>query len=396
MNCKRNFFVLACLSIGLSAHAALPAAPQDSVGAERKGKNTLVLHKIASGETLFSIARRYQASVADIKNKNPGLGDALKLGAIVKVPYNAAKAPAKNSLPAGQAGIPGNGQTHTVANGESLFNIARKYRMSVASLKQLNNLESEELQVGQQLAVGGGKARNPVSEARPKNSIPGNGQTHTVANGEGLYSIARKYKVSVGDLKKWNGMTGESLDIGQELAISAPKAASPVLAMASEPKPVAGKTIEKPVETPTPVREMPVAVGEAKPAPAKPILAETAAPNPNGPDSIGNKAETKPERTPLIVNNSGYVKTVESGLAEAITDAGSSDLFLALHRTAPVGTIMQVRNEMNDQSVFVKVIGSLPDTGDNDKVVVKISRRAYERLAAVDKRFRVQVSYMPQ
>ncbi len=386
MNCKRNFFVLACFSIGLSAHAALPAAPRDSVGAERKGRNTLVLHKIASGETLFSIARRYQASVADIKSENPGLGDALKLGAIVKVPY---KAPAKNSISA-------NGQTHTVANGESLFNIARKYKMSVASLKQLNNLASEELQVGQQLVVGGGKASNPVSETRHKNSIPGNGQTHTVANGEGLYSIARKYKVSVGDLKKWNGMTGESLDIGQELAVSAPKAASPVLAMASEPKPVAGKTIEKPVETPTPVREMPVAVGETKPAPAKPILAETAAPNPNGPDSIGNKAETKPERTPLIVNNSGYVKTVESGLAEAITDAGSSDLFLALHRTAPVGTIMQVRNEMNDQSVFVKVIGSLPDTGDNDKVVVKISRRAYERLAAVDKRFRVQVSYMPQ
>lgn len=387
MNCKSNFFVLACFTIGLSAHAALPAAPKDSVGAERKGKNTLVLHKVASGETLFSIARRYQASVAAIKNENPGLGDALRPGGIVKVPYNAAKAPAKNS-------IPGNGQTHTVANGESLFNIARKYKMSVASLKQLNNLESEELQVGQQLVVGGGKARNPVSEARHKNSISGNGQTHTVANGEGLYSIARKYKLSVGDLKKWNGMTGENLDTGQELAISAPTAASPVLAMASEPKPVASKTIEKPVETPTPVREMPVAVGETRTVPAKPILTETAAPN--GPDSIGNKAETKPERTPLIVNNSGYVKTVESGLAEAITDGGSSDLFLALHRTAPVGTIMQVRNEMNDQSVFVKVIGSLPDTGDNDKVVVKISRRAYERLSAVDKRFRVQVSYMPQ
>jgi rare lipoprotein A (peptidoglycan hydrolase) len=70
-------------------------------------------------------------------------------------------------------------------------------------------------------------------------------------------------------------------------------------------------------------------------------------------------------------------------------------MFLALHRTAPVGTIMQVRNQMNDLSVFVKVIGKLPDTGANDKVIVKLSKKAYERLAALDKRFRVELSYMP-
>jgi rare lipoprotein A (peptidoglycan hydrolase) len=86
---------------------------------------------------------------------------------------------------------------------------------------------------------------------------------------------------------------------------------------------------------------------------------------------------------------------VESGLAEVIAGNSNSDMFLALHRTAPVGTIMQIRNQMNDLSVFVKVVGKLPDTGANDKVVVKISQKAFERLAAVDKRFRVELSYMP-
>lgn len=56
---------------------------------------------------------------------------------------------------------------------------------------------------------------------------------------------------------------------------------------------------------------------------------------------------------------------------------------------------MQVRNEMNNLSVFVKVVGKLPDTGANDKLVVKITQKAYERLAAVDKRFRVEVTYLP-
>jgi hypothetical protein len=50
---------------------------------------------------------------------------------------------------------------------------------------------------------------------------------------------------------------------------------------------------------------------------------------------------------------------------------------------------------MNNMSVFVKVVGKLPDTGANDKLVVKITQKAYERLAAIDRRFRVEVTYLP-
>ena len=114
------------------------------------------------------------------------------------------------------------------------------------------------------------------------------------------------------------------------------------------------------------------------------------------PQPAASTQEKDADANYTIANTSGYVKKVEVGLAESIGDSGENDMFLALHRTAPVGTIMQVRNQMNDLSVFVKVIGKLPDTGANDKLVVKISRKAYERLAAIDKRFRVEVSYMPQ
>ena len=60
-----------------------------------------------------------------------------------------------------------------------------------------------------------------------------------------------------------------------------------------------------------------------------------------------------------------------------------------------MGTIMQIRNEMNEQIVFVRVVGAVPNTGDNDKVVVKISKKAFDRLGAVDKRFPVELSYIP-
>jgi hypothetical protein len=97
----------------------------------------------------------------------------------------------------------------------------------------------------------------------------------------------------------------------------------------------------------------------------------------------------------VVANTVGFPKVIEAGLAESISDSGDTEGYYALHRSAPVGTILQVRNEMNNLSVFVKVVGKLPDTGANDKLVVKITQKAYERLAAVDRRFRVEVTYLP-
>jgi hypothetical protein len=56
---------------------------------------------------------------------------------------------------------------------------------------------------------------------------------------------------------------------------------------------------------------------------------------------------------------------------------------------------MQVRNIMNGQSVYVRVIGQLPDTGENSNILVRLSPRAVQRLATPDSRFRVETSYVP-
>ncbi|MCZ6899056.1 MAG: muramidase-2 precursor, partial [Bacteroidetes bacterium] len=68
--------------------------------------------------------------------------------------------------------------------------------------------------------------------------------------------------------------------------------------------------------------------------------------------------------------------------------------YLALHRTAPVGTIIQIKNEMNDMRVFVRVVGKFPDTGNNEKLLIKISKAAYQRLGVIDSRFPVVLSYV--
>jgi rare lipoprotein A (peptidoglycan hydrolase) len=84
----------------------------------------------------------------------------------------------------------------------------------------------------------------------------------------------------------------------------------------------------------------------------------------------------------------------ETGLAELIDDSQGSAKYLALHRTAPVGTLVLVRNDENNQSIWVKVIGRLPDTGVNDNVLIKLSARAFAKLGTSDRRFRAEVSYV--
>jgi hypothetical protein len=83
----------------------------------------------------------------------------------------------------------------------------------------------------------------------------------------------------------------------------------------------------------------------------------------------------------------------ERGQAELIDGKDANRKHLAMHRTLPVGSLVKVRNEMNNREVWVKIVAKLPDTGENNKVLVKISRSAYDQLGAIDKRFLVELTY---
>ena len=85
---------------------------------------------------------------------------------------------------------------------------------------------------------------------------------------------------------------------------------------------------------------------------------------------------------------------MEQGVATWIDDENiNPNKYFALHRGAPVGTIMKVTNRMNKRTVFVKVVGKLPDTGDNDNIILKISKASAEKLGVRDQRFQCDLSY---
>ncbi|MDH4058878.1 MAG: LysM peptidoglycan-binding domain-containing protein, partial [Cyclobacteriaceae bacterium] len=175
---------------------------------------------------------------------------------------------------------------------------------------------------------------------------------HTVAMKETLFSISRQYNISVQQLKEWNGLSSEELNIGQLLFVS-----QPVYSV--------GIQQESPVVEPTPQNQTQTIAQPQDPSSVI-IISE----------SVKDKDEVK-----------------EAGLAELIEGTEGNRKYLALHRTLPVGTIIKVRNEMNNREVFVRIVGQLPDTALTNKLIIKISKSAYDRLGAIDPRFRVEVTY---
>ncbi|MDO5556917.1 MAG: LysM peptidoglycan-binding domain-containing protein [Clostridia bacterium] len=103
--------------------------------------------------------------------------------------------------------------TYTVQRGDTLYSIARKYNLTVDELKTLNNLTSNTLSIGQVLQVA-----PPVEVIIPEETVT----TYTVQRGDTLYSIARKYNLTVDELKTLNNLTSNTLSIGQVLQVAPP------------------------------------------------------------------------------------------------------------------------------------------------------------------------------
>lgn len=103
------------------------------------------------------------------------------------------------------------GETHTVKAGETLFSIARQYDIGVDQLRAWNDLESNELSIGQSLIVG-----------KQGTSTDENTTIHEVQPQETLFSLSKKYGVSIAEIKTWNNLEDNSLETGQQLIIHEP------------------------------------------------------------------------------------------------------------------------------------------------------------------------------
>ena len=108
---------------------------------------------------------------------------------------------------------------HKVRKGESLGSISEKYGVTIAQLKDWNNLRSNRINSGTRLKIYSSKEVSRASE-EPRAVRKSRATTHTVRRGETLSSISEKYGVTVADLKEWNDLSGNSINAGQKLKLS--------------------------------------------------------------------------------------------------------------------------------------------------------------------------------
>jgi LysM repeat protein len=342
-------------------------APKDSIGTETVNGKVFVIHSVGEKETLYAISRRYGTTVENILQYNPTADAGLEIGQILKVPYTPKKVVSQ-----------GRGTLHTVAAKETMFSISKMYGVTVDELKQWNNLTDNALSIGQQIVVKKGGTppppQTPQATSTPQVSRTG---LHTVASKETMFSISRQYGITVQQLKDWNKLEGNEISIGQELIVTAPSSET-----AKQPNPIVQNTPTV-QNVPPVVQNVPDVKEEKDARPAQTTPSQTSPAKPEVKEQTIRISES--------VKNSDEI--LQTGLAELIEGTSGNRKYLALHRTAPIGTIMKVKNEMNNREVFVRVMGKLPDTALTDKLVIKISKSAYDRLGAIDPRFRVEVTY---
>ena len=105
---------------------------------------------------------------------------------------------------------------YTVAAGDNLFAIARKFETTVSAIREMNEMgSSSNILVGQKLKIPGTAA--PPSSPKVEEVV------HVVKKGEGLWDISRQYGVTIEEIVKWNGLKDTKIKIGEKLKIKTTK-----------------------------------------------------------------------------------------------------------------------------------------------------------------------------
>ena len=176
---------------------------------------------VERGDNLFSIAKKFNVSLEDLKKWN-NLDD-LNVDQGIKLTLAENDNSPKEATNKAEVKI----TEHIVEKGENLAGIARKFDVAVSDIKDWNNLEDNNIQLGAKLIVGKKYIIYSENKNAPtkKESIAvkerDEVKLYYVKKGDSLFSIAKKYPgVSISDLKKWNGIKNESLKAGMKLKIN--------------------------------------------------------------------------------------------------------------------------------------------------------------------------------
>jgi len=192
---------------------------------DHKGLKSEDYYTVAKGDNLFTVAKKNNVTIENIKEWNNLVDNNVKVGtqlivseqslAEAKEDENRSKVEVKNI-------------EHIVGKGEYLGTIARKYNVSINDILEWNSLSDSNIKLGDKLIVGKEevalttvKDKKSKKEAYVVNDKNSKENLYKVRKGDTLLKISQKFPgVTIADIKKWNNIKGESIKPGMKLKIN--------------------------------------------------------------------------------------------------------------------------------------------------------------------------------
>lgn len=248
---------------------------------------------------------------------------------------------------------------HQVERKETYYALGRRYNAQVNAIMSANNKknlrpgDTVKIPTGRKAAQNLPEQKAPdrnVQEVKPKNEPidPKSILTeYKVGKSETLYAISRRFNTTVEAIQKLNNLSSDTVKEGQFLKIPDSDYVAPV------------QIVEQPaiiLDTPTTAID---------------------------PKDLG-----------FETNRYGIREKTEKGIGiwmENLETDGKSNL--ALHKTAPVGTILKITNPMTKNVTYAKVVGKFADNAETQSAIVVLSKSAAAYIGALDRRFLIEIAY---
>lgn len=164
---------------------------------------TNVTYVVQNGDSLWSIANANNTTVDELVNLNDLVNNTIYVGQVLKIPNSGNSGTSNDNAP----------MTYVVQKGDTLYSIAQKYSTTPSAIINKNNLSSDYLTVGQVLTI----PNDVESTGNDEDVIDDN--LYVVQRGDSLFSIASKYGVNVNDIIMENNLSSDVITIGQVLTI---------------------------------------------------------------------------------------------------------------------------------------------------------------------------------
>ena len=178
-------------------------------------QSTADTYTVQSGDTLWGIANTHDTTVNNLKQINDLTSDTIYVGQVLKL-----KQQSTTQQGSSQPSQSNSSDFYTVKAGDSLWKIAMGNDLTVDHLKQMNNLTTNTIYVGQQLRIKEGQTNSQPSQSNSQtNQSSQNTGTYTVKAGDTLWGIANDHDTTVNALKQNNHLNSDTIYVGQVLSL---------------------------------------------------------------------------------------------------------------------------------------------------------------------------------